>query len=405
MKKKELITIIIIAIVLAAILFGAIFLTSRRKNTSEERLINVYNPIMNGKILYNSSGIPIIDPEIPDISELPVDLSAFGIDNFDKNLLIAGNFDGINLYFSYRHNNGLTDEYQFYRYNSITAEISKIEFKTGFDRNSFYNFYAHGGYLYYSSYDDFTNYEELKNSCKYLCRVPVGGGKEEVLAKYDDTGEFICFVDGDSVVTANRSSISVWDVSKKKKTEIFNAERNGFRLITAERSFYYQGIMYFEAEKDLPSVADADEGFKESWRTPDSYLIALDIKKKEWKKAVDDPVSIFCVTEDEIFYVKKKYRWLPKSDFALSINDILTVYGDSSICSQPIGGGEERVVYTNEKISYNEIFSVKNGKLCGRINSPTETDYDYKVKFAVIDFSSKNIVHFDISEPTISDEE
>ena len=402
-KKKELITIIIIAIILAAILFVAIFLASRRDKSTDSKPINLYRPRWNNTIIYDRFGIHVINPEIPDINPLSVDLSEFGIDN-GYEVLRAGNVDGINLYLCYSHYAGLTEsETLFFRYNLITSQVSKIELTSNYDTVSYYNFYAHGGYLYYFAWNT-ENGLSTGLEPGYLCRVPVSGGKEETLAEYTSGSEHIVCVVGDTVITSNGSKISFYDVSKKKKTELFNAEKSGFRLIGAERSYYYNGNLYFLAEKYLPSVVEADEDFKEDWKTPDSYLISLDIKKKEWKKVIDVPVSLFCVTEDGIFYVKKKYRLLHKSDFALSINDVLTVYGDDSICSQPIGGGEERVLYTNEKISFNEIFTVKDGKFCGRINSPGETEYDYKVKFAVIDLSSKNIVQFDIPEPTIPDE-
>ncbi|MBO5702184.1 MAG: DUF5050 domain-containing protein, partial [Clostridia bacterium] len=266
---------------------------------------------------------------------------------------------------------------------------------SGFDWVSYYNFYAHGGYLYYFAWNK-ENGLSMSFEPGYLCRVPVSGGKEETLAEYKTGSEHIVCVVGNTVITASGNNISSYDISKKKITEIFNAEKSGFRLIFAETSYYYDGKLYFLAEKDMPSVVEAEEGFRESWKTPDDYLIALDIKTKKWEKAVDDPVSLFCVTEDRIYYVKKKYRLIPITEFALSINDVLTVYGDSSICSQPIGGGDEQVHYTNEKISYNEIFSIKNGKLCGKINSPTETEYDYSIKFATIDFSTGNITEFDM---------
>ena len=405
-KKKELITVIIIALVLAAILFGAIYLAGRRGKSTDSKPINLYRPIWQEKIIYDHSGVYVVDSENSTIKDLPIDLSAFGINDFRKEAIMAGNVDGINLYLSYSYYTNLSESKDmFFRYNLLTSEISEIEFSTAFEMNSNYNFYAHGGYLYYfgMNFSDYLN-AIVNNDPSYLCRVPVTGGEEEVIAEYQNFNERIVLVDGDTVITSNESSLYAFDVSKKKRTEIFNAKNNGFRLIETERSYYYDGNLYFLAEKDLPSVVEADEDFKESWKTPDDYLISLDIKKKEWKKVIDVPVSLFCVTEDGIFYVKKKYRLLLTSNFALSIHDVLTVYGDDSICSQPIGGGEEQVLYTNEKISFNEIFTVKDGKFCGRINSPTETEYDYKVKFAVIDLSSKNIVQFDISEPTIPDE-
>ena len=406
MKKKEIITIIIIAIVLAAILFGAIFLAGRRGKSTDSKPINLYRPIWNEKIVYNHSGVYVVNSEIPDIKELPIDLSSFGINDFRKDALMAGNVDRINLYLSYSYYTSLSESKDmFFRYNLITSEISEIKFTTAFEINSSHNFYAHGGYLYYLGWDteDFVD-AIVNNYPSYLCRVPVTGGKEEVLAEYKGVYDRIVLVEGDTVITSDESSLYAFDISKKKRTELFNAKNNGFRLILTERSYYYDGKLYFLAEKDMPSILEADEGFKEDWKTPDDYLIALDIKSKKWEKVFDFPVSLFCVTEDGIFYVKKKYRLLLTSNFALSIHDVLTVYGDSSICSQPIGGGEEQVLYTNEKISFNEIFTVKDGKFCGRIISPTETEYDYKIKFAVIDLSSKNIVQFDISEPTIPDE-
>ena len=100
------------------------------------------------------------------------------------------------------------------------------------------------------------------------------------------------------------------------------------------------------------------------------------------------------MTEDRIYYVKKKYRLIPLKEFALSINDVFIAYVDSSICSQPIGGGEESVHYTNENISINEIFSIKDGKMCCMINSSNKTYYDYGIRFAVIDLSNGDITYF-----------
>ncbi len=411
-KKKELITIIIIAVVLAAILFGATYLAGRRGKSTDGKPINLYRPIWQDKLIYDHNGIHVINSEIPDIKELPIDLSAYGIDSTQQGVLWAGNVDGLYLYFGRRNYIGSSDAFQFYRYNLLTAETSMILSSKSvsfpmFDSssssslflvNSHYNFYAHGGYLYYFGYNHPDYLQGSADISKNLCRVPVQGGKEEVITEYEDMEEYIRFVDGDTVITSNRSSVYAYDVSKRKKTELFNAEKNGFRLILTERSYYYDGKLYFLAEKDLPSVAEADEGFKEDWKTPDDYLIALDIKNKKWKKAVDGPVSLFCVTEDRIYYIRKKYRLIPISEFAISMNDVLTVYCDDSICSQPIGGGEKRVHYTNDKISFNEIFTIKDGKFCGRINSPTETEYDYSIKFAVIDFSSGIITTFYMPE-------
>ena len=147
-KKKDIFIASVIIILLAAIVGGCIFLASRRDNTAPQKAINLYRPSRENTIIYDRFGIHVINPEIPDIYPLSVDLSEFGIDN-GYEVLRAGNVDGINLYLCHSYYAGLTEsEALFFRYNLITSQVSKIEFTSGFDWVSYYNFYAHGGYLY-----------------------------------------------------------------------------------------------------------------------------------------------------------------------------------------------------------------------------------------------------------------
>ena len=194
-----------------------------------------------------------MDSENSTIKDLPINLSAFGINDFRKEALMAGNVGGINLYLSYSYYTSLSESKDmFFRYNLLTSEISEIEFTTAFDMNSNHKFYAHGGYLYYFGMN-FSGYLNaiVNNDPTYLCRVPVTGGEEEVLAEYRNYNERIVLVDGDTVITSDESSLYAFDVSKKKRTEIFNAKNNGFRLIETERSYYYYGNLYFLSKKYL----------------------------------------------------------------------------------------------------------------------------------------------------------
>ena len=404
MKKKEIISIIIITVVLAAILFGAIFLASRRENSNGNKALNLYRPIWQDKIIFEYKGasldigIHIVDPDIPDVSELPIDLSAYGIENFSKSALAVGNIDGIFLYFSYSYYEGLSIKCSFFRYNLLTAETSKIEFSSKFEVNSYFTFYAHGGYLYYFGWDNPEPSEDYNNTEKYLCCVPIVGGNEEVISKCKrkSRAENIIMVEKDTVITSEGLAIYGYDISDNVEYLVFMPPDNGYVIISLDNIFYQNGKLYFLAAKDLPSVAEAEEGFKDKWKSPDYYLISLDIGTRKWKKVVDDPVSCFCISDGRIYYVKKKYRILYLSEFPIAEKDIWTVTSDSSVRSCTLGGGDEQVHYTNEKISVNEIFSVKNGILCGKITATDETEYDYDNRLAVIDFSSGNITPFDM---------
>ena len=238
-KKKDIITASVIAVLVALIVGGCIFLASRRENTIPEKAINLYRPRWENTIIYDHMGIHVINPEIPDISPLSADLSEFGIEASASDAFRAGNIDGINLYLSRSYYVGLTESGAlFFRYNLITSQVSKIEFTSGFDWVSYYNFYAHGGYLYYFAWNK-ENGLSMSFEPGYLCRVPVSGGKEEVLAEYTSGSDHIVCVVGNTVITASGNNISSYDISKNKITEMLEIFGNPSSLhsvgLTAEK--------------------------------------------------------------------------------------------------------------------------------------------------------------------------
>ncbi len=393
MKKKDIITAAVIIFFVALLVGGCIFLASRRESSVSEKVLSIAHPIWQNKIIIHHNGIHAFDRENLELSELPIDLSAYGIVNFNKSALAVGNIDGMYLYFSYSYYEGLRNYSQFYRYNLLTNETSRIDFSSKFEVNSFYYFYAHGGYLYYFGWDGDMLFSDVT---QYLCRVPVSGGEEEVLTEYENKNEYLRFVEGDRVISETGTSINVYDISKNKKTELWNAKNNGYLNENTTRSFLLDGKLYFLASKEKPSVAESEEGFKDDWKTPDSYLIALDIKSGNFERVLDIPIYSFCISEDKVYYVPTKYSVIPPEDLPNENSRLKLRHSSDTLYSCDLDGENIEAVYSSSEVMISEMYCVNGDNLycLTAIYPGAETYSDNKI--AAIDFSSGNITSFDM---------
>lgn len=408
-KKKDIITAAVIIIFVALLVGGCIFLASRRESSVSEKVLSIAHPIWQNKIIIHHNGIHAFDRENLDLSELPIDLSAYGIENFNKNALAVSNIDGMYLYFSYSYYEGLTNYSQFYRYNLLTAETSLILSSKSvafpmlnssssselFLVNSHYNFYAHSGYLYYFGWDGDTRFSDVS---QYLCRVPVGGGEEEILAEYENINEYIRFVEGDRVITETGTSINVYDISKNKRTELWNAKNNGYSYVTTDRSFVLNGKYYFLASKEKPSVAESEEGFKDDWKTPDSYLIALDIKSGKFERVLDIPIYSFCISEDKVYYVPTKYSIIPPEDLRNENSRLKLRYSSDTLYSCDLDGKNPEAVYSSSEVMITEMYCINGGNLYTLIAHYPGAETYSDNKIAAIRLSDGQITQFDLPE-------
>ena len=171
MKKKDIITVIIIAVVLAAILFGTIYLANRHRH----REGNFYTPSIigegsqaMGKYLYFVKGGTLM--RYDSVADSVTKLCGHTEDNDDCLLERIGS-SGIQLYgnrFYFAYYTGILGEEGSVAYYDIGSGNTK---KIDVEINMKNYFFVYDGYIYYIDID-FEN----------ICRIPADGGKPEKLS-------------------------------------------------------------------------------------------------------------------------------------------------------------------------------------------------------------------------------
>lgn len=356
MKKRDVITIIITALVLAAILAGCLYLANRHRSGDISALLTPFEYFDN-KVY--ACCIDTKTDELFSISDI-FDLSKFA--DPDNCTVGIGNIDNSILYLSCLDKT--SKEVHYFKYNILTEQISKIESESNFDvRPHSGNFYASGKYLYYLAYD---HSEEITN---YLCRVPVSGGEEEVIAEYPDNSEKLCFVINNKVITRNSNSIFVYDLRKNRKSMLWDSDKNGYTGINSDLQYYYymgidsdlqyyNGKLYFlTIPKNNPEVVCENEEFLNKWgTTSNSLLVALDMKTKKAVPVLDAPIDSFYLTKDKIYYIPKEYGIVQKSRTEMPRFSSLTLYS----CSYD--GNDIAAICTVENIWMHGILFINEEK-------------------------------------------
>lgn len=338
MKKKEIISAAVISVFLIAILAGTFFLTRRqsRSNISEP----LYSSMKNGeKIFYLD--LFSIDAAENKWQNMISDIRAFG------SYTSIGNIENLILYFSYYDED--SGEAQYYKYDTITRQISMIEYESEFEVRDYRDdFYAYKGYLYYFAW----NIPEdmvWDNVSNYLCRIPVSGGKEEIICEYTNRSESICFITDDAVIT-KASDIMSYDLVKNKKTVLWNAEANGYAMIDSNIQ-YYDGNLYFLAYSNSQG---------ESIETIQRYtgnLISYNIKTKKSSLVSEIPISCFYLTSDKIYYVG-----IPSADTDVD-NNIVLKLKTPTVYSCSLNGKNAEEICTNKDMWIIDIFYVNEDKI------------------------------------------
>jgi len=335
MKKKEIISIIIIAVVLAAILFGAIFLSNQHRHQKYAPPIESVERIN----LSLESDMPL--PTSDDIAEYV---------NGEDHFLVYGNTENSVLYFACM----LPDSRKtvFFKYSTLNGNISKINAEVEYT----HTFYYSDRFIYYLKPKD-GNYSGTVN---YLCRIPTSGGNEQILAEYDlgnVTSASLHFVVENKVILSLSKKIFAYDLDKNETITLFDAEKNGFDIIVSD-IWYYSGNLYFSAlsetrENNIPTA----ENFPEDVTPVNSrYLIRLNIKTKKFSLMFEEPINCFYMTENEIIY-------MPKVNNVTEIGGKLMPLYSDKIFACDLDGKNSREIFSGLEIWAYSILAIKDEKI------------------------------------------
>lgn len=338
MKKVFLITVT--AIFVAMIVFLCLFLAGNRQSDELSEPINPYPNYQNIVFLKDWTNL-YIDTLTDEYSSMIFDMRKYELPTNSNHF---GNIDNLILYFSNWSID--TKSTRFFKYDIVTEVISEIEYESNFTSQAHMDFYALGDYLYYSAFDD---WYDLDERVEYLCRIPINGGKEEIIGEYANREEKICLVIKNKVITADHHCIYAYDLRNNKKTTLWDAKATGY-YGTSSFLHYYDGKLYFlSVPQDKDSVELDDEEFIQKWgTTSNTLLLSLDIKTKKAVKLSDTPIYSFYLTKDKIYYIPKEYGVIEKN------GSVFPRYSSKTIYTFSHSGEDISEVCTVEDISMNK---------------------------------------------------
>lgn len=354
MKKKEIISIIIIAIVLAVLISGAVYLSMIPRMSKKGVPINFF-PAYNGKVyIYNNS---VINTENITVSDVDIDLTEFGVHS--TGIINIGNIDALTLYLS-AYSDGKT---RFFGMNLLTGKIFEILFESSFEVFGYNNrqFYVSSGYLYYFAWNipEDGSFENVNDS---FCRVPLTGGREEVIAEFphfaSERTTFSFVADG-MAFFCDAENISVCDPDTGKIEILWSAEDNGYNTVNRSLT-YYDGLIYFLASSEPHEeiVPEDPDFFADITSATSSYLFSLNPKNKKVTLVTAEPINCFYIADNRIYYI-------PKALGTVQIGDqIMPRYSAEEVYSLDLKGRNKEKVCSFNGIFVYDIIYMNESIIC-----------------------------------------
>ncbi len=302
MKKKDIISIIITTLAGAVLIVGCVYLSTMPRRAGGGEVIRFFPAHQNEVYIYNNA---VIDTQNVTITTVGFDLSEFGIEPSAK--IGIGNIDALTLYFAAYH--PYQENTRYFGMNLITGKTSEIIFESGFDYCDYKDksFYVHEGYLYYFAWT-LTGLEISKDTNDSFCRVPLTGGRGEVIAEYENftASNSLCFVSDGIAVFCESNRIYACDIDTGGTETLWVPSSEGYDIVNTNIA-YYNGLIYFTASAQAREelVPEDPEFFSESTSTVSSYLISLNPKNKKATLLTKEPINSFYIADGRIYYIPK----------------------------------------------------------------------------------------------------
>jgi len=251
-------------------------------------------------------------------------------------------------------------------------------------------------YLYYQMLDLSEETEATNSSAysSYVYRIPLAGGEHEKLCVLEK-GEVMGVVMDDYIITGHNGDMYRIDLETFTKEKFFSRDEHGYRNLQESQNL--NGKIYMRAS--------TTEYFESEYQTRQyykSYLISIDIHTGEVKRVVDEPVLMFHVTDEGIYYCPQTL-WVMHvpEDYEEHPEDVVINQGDDTIHFCNFDGSGDKIVYQNGKLFAVLQFTIINNVYYGYVMEYNEEDHSFdSPRFVTIDFATGEV----IEAPKLSEE-
>lgn len=354
MKKKDVISIIITTLAISVLIVGCVYLSTMPRRAGGGEVIRFYPAHQNEVYIYNNA---VIDTQNVTISTVGFDLSEFGIEPSAK--IGIGNIDALTLYFAAYH--PYQENTRYFGMNLITGKISEIIFESGFDYCDYKDksFYVHQGYLYYFAWT-LTGLEISKDTNDSFCRVPLTGGRGEVIAEYENftASNSLCFVADGIAVFCEYNRIYACNIDTGVTENLWIPSSEGYDIVNTNVT-YYNGLIYFTASAEArEELVPEDPDYYANMTTTSSYLLSLNPKTKKATLITKEPINSYYIEDDRIYYI-------PKALGTIQIGDrIMPRFSANEVYSFDLNGRNKEKVCSFDGIFEYDILYMNDSIIC-----------------------------------------
>lgn len=340
--KKKIFTFIFLAILLTAIIFVCVFLsTLHRKHAQKNKITDIVGEnIVDNSVYMGISGLLLkFDLESGNIEKLCRD------ENCSDKCLLCSTSSVIRIYmnkifFTYR---GTPAGFAYYDMNTGKTHIIKeYEFLNT-------SAFMYNGYIYHML--------DTGNTKKPRIFRLSPDGKEKAILNLEKNEWLIMVADG-MIITANSSAygqnepliIYSYDINTLKRRELLNIMNEDLKSIS--NCEFYNGKLYFSCN-NVGLIPD---------QAPEGYLYCLDIFSGELTKVCELPVISFAVTKDGLYYNTSERREVKNEDGTSSF------FIDYTVWKSDLSGTSSQEFYKINDTQSNHdysILTVRDGKIFG----------------------------------------
>lgn len=381
MKKKDIITVIIVAVVLAAVLASCLYLANRHRflNNDNSAVIRSDYQIDGNFLYFNKNGTLMrynsLTDEVSRLCGHEERNSECLLEEATKNIYLFNN----RIYF--RYCDVVLERYPIAYYDLSTGEIHKLNIVL--DLN--HSFFLSNGKIYYISNNAIFSASPDNGKSKKLTEC----SKTEDIIMVENDQIYTCLSDDSSGI--KYSAIYSYNIKTLKKEEIYN-------FIT---SYYYPiaKIEYFEDRiYMIINISPINSSSAALENKTEKILFCYDTKTKKMNKLLDMQIDDFILTKNSIYYFPYEEREVHH----IGTNLVGEHYTTSQVsCSENIyqcdhDGNNSKIIYANSAIGY-EIRYIVNGKLFGRfVGDCPELGIDGKLFYASIDLITQKITKIEM---------